>query len=234
LAILTSGGNFQHLRALRRRKAEYDEARRLSDGSDSCWSDPDGDSDNESTPELDIGPPAPEEAEVGAVVVGEEVATLQHQDSAAEHRKRVQREEQIGGVKRRGGQGGAGQAGGKKRRQRQRRASQKQTGGKWHLEGFSTSPGGTKPVDGSYAVGVVESQVWVQGTTDREAWLGVKLVPREQGECHRVDIQRKAAETGGWKQQVAGQAERERQGRVDDTGSQMGGKQWGGSCNGWH
>ena len=84
------------VRALRRRKAEYDEARRLSDGSDSCWSDPDGDSDNESAPELDIGPPAPEEAEVGAVVVGEEVATLHHQDSAAEHRERVQREEQTG------------------------------------------------------------------------------------------------------------------------------------------
>jgi hypothetical protein len=40
------------VRALRRRKAEYEEARRLSDGSDSCWSDPDGDSDNESAPEL--------------------------------------------------------------------------------------------------------------------------------------------------------------------------------------
>jgi hypothetical protein len=76
------------VRALRRRKAEYDEARRLSDGSDSCSSGPDVDSDNGAAPELDIGPPAQEEAGVGAVVVGEEVATLQHQGSAAEHRKR--------------------------------------------------------------------------------------------------------------------------------------------------
>ena len=30
--------------ALRQRRAEYDEARRLSDGSDSCWSGPDSDS----------------------------------------------------------------------------------------------------------------------------------------------------------------------------------------------
>ena len=32
--------------ALRQRKAEYDEARRLSDGSDSCWSCSDNDSGN--------------------------------------------------------------------------------------------------------------------------------------------------------------------------------------------
>ena len=53
------------VRALRRRKAEYDEARRMSHGSDSCWSDPDGDSDNESAPELDIGPPALEAGSCG-------------------------------------------------------------------------------------------------------------------------------------------------------------------------
>jgi hypothetical protein len=165
------------VRALKRRKAEYDEARRLSDGSDSCWSDSDGDSVNESTPELDIGPPALEGAVVmGAEVVEEGVATLQRRDRpAAEHRKRVQREEQAGGIKRRGGQGGTAQAGGKKRRQRQRRASQKQTGREWQLEGFSTSPGGTKPVAGCYTVGVVESQVWVQGPAGTEVWLGVKL-----------------------------------------------------------
>ena len=46
------------VRALKQRKADYDEARRLSDGSDSCWSDSDGDSGNETAPELDIGPPA--------------------------------------------------------------------------------------------------------------------------------------------------------------------------------
>ena len=53
---------------------------------------------------------------------------------------------------------------------------------------------------------------------------------REHGECHRVDIQWEAAETGGWEQQVAGQAERERQGRVHGAGSQMGGNQWHGDA----
>ena len=94
------------VRALKKRKADYDEARRLSDGGDSCWSDPDGDSDNESAPELDIGPPALEGAEVvGAEVVGEGMVTLQHQDRpATKHRKRVQREEQAGGIEPRGGE----------------------------------------------------------------------------------------------------------------------------------
>ena len=39
--------------ALKQRKADYDEARRLS-GSGSCWSDLDCGSDNERAPELDI------------------------------------------------------------------------------------------------------------------------------------------------------------------------------------
>ena len=37
-----------------RDNAQYDEARRLSDGSDSCWSHPDNDSDNETRLEVDI------------------------------------------------------------------------------------------------------------------------------------------------------------------------------------
>ena len=61
--------------------------------------------------------------------------------------------------------------------EKSRRASQKQTGGEWQLEGFSTSPGGTKPVAGKYAVGAVEPQVWVpvQGAAGTKVWLGVKL-----------------------------------------------------------
>ena len=150
-----SGLPEDEVRALRQRRADYDEARRLSEGSDSCWSDPADDSGSESAPELDTGLPALEGAEeVGAEVVGEEKVTLQHQGRAtAVARKRVQREEQPGGTKRRGGQWGEGHAGGKKRWQRQRRASQRQTGGKWHLDEFGTSPGGTKPVAGNYAVG---------------------------------------------------------------------------------
>ena len=53
------------VRALRQSRADYDEARRLSEGSDSCWSDSDGGSGSESTAELDIGLPTPEGAEVG-------------------------------------------------------------------------------------------------------------------------------------------------------------------------
>ena len=49
---------FGHLegevRALKQRKADYDEARRLSDGGDPCWNDSDGGSGNETAPELDI------------------------------------------------------------------------------------------------------------------------------------------------------------------------------------
>ena len=71
------------VRALRQNRADYDEARRLSEGSDSCWSDSDGGSGSESTPELDIGLLAPEGAEVvGAEVVGVEKVTLQHQGRA--------------------------------------------------------------------------------------------------------------------------------------------------------
>ena len=44
--------------ALRQRKAEYDEARRFPDGSDSCWSDPDSDSGSEATLEAGVRPPA--------------------------------------------------------------------------------------------------------------------------------------------------------------------------------
>ena len=51
------------------------------------------------------------------------------------------------------------------------------TEGKWYLKGFSTSrsPGGTTLVAGKYSVGVVESQVWLQGGAGTEVWLGVKL-----------------------------------------------------------
>ena len=171
-------GNLEGGVTLKQRKADYDEARRLS-GSDSCWSDSDGGSDNETAPELDIGPSTLEGAGVAVAQEGdleeEGLGSLQHQGKeTAMPRKRVQREEQAGGTKRRGGLRGAGQAGGKKRRPRQGRATQGQTVGKCYLEGFCTSPGGIKPVACKYAVGAVESQVWVQGAAGTEVRLGVK------------------------------------------------------------
>ena len=57
---------FGHLegevRASKQRKANYDETRRLHEGSDSCWIDSEGDSCNETAPELGTGPPALEDA----------------------------------------------------------------------------------------------------------------------------------------------------------------------------
>ena len=93
------------VRALRQSRTDYDEARRLSEGSDSCWSDSEDELGSEPTPELDIGLPASEGAEVvGAEVVGAEKVTLQHQGRATVvARKRVQREEQAGRTKRRSG-----------------------------------------------------------------------------------------------------------------------------------
>ena len=60
--------------ALRQRKAEYDEARRLSDGSDSCWSwsYSGGDSGSEAELEVNIEPLALEGAVVVATQGGEE------------------------------------------------------------------------------------------------------------------------------------------------------------------
>jgi len=57
--------------ALQQRKAEYDEERRLSEGSDSCWSD--ADSDTDSTAELEVAeePLAVEGAAVVATQAGE-------------------------------------------------------------------------------------------------------------------------------------------------------------------
>ena len=54
--------------ALQQSKAQYDEARRRSDGSDSCWSCSDNDSCNEVVPEVGIGPPTLEGAVVDSVV----------------------------------------------------------------------------------------------------------------------------------------------------------------------
>ena len=57
--------------ALQQRKAEYDEERRLSEGSDSCWSG--ADSDTDSAAELEVGrePPEVEGAAVVAAQGGE-------------------------------------------------------------------------------------------------------------------------------------------------------------------
>ena len=83
------------VRALRQKKAGYDEARRLSDGSDSCWSYSGSDSGNETVLELDTGSPALKGAVVvaaqGGELVGEGQGPLQPRGRAPTVlRKRVQ------------------------------------------------------------------------------------------------------------------------------------------------
>jgi hypothetical protein len=58
--------------ALQQRKAQYDEARRLSDGSDSCWSYSDSDSGSEAGLEVGTAPLALEGAVVVVTQGGEE------------------------------------------------------------------------------------------------------------------------------------------------------------------
>ena len=51
---LLSGCLDDEVEALQQHKAQYDEARRLSDGSNPCWSHPGSDSDSEAVLEVDI------------------------------------------------------------------------------------------------------------------------------------------------------------------------------------
>ena len=122
-------------------------------------------------------------------------------------RKRAEREEQCGGIKRRGHQSGTGQAGVKRRRQRQGKSAQGQAEGRWYLKGFSTSPGGTKPVAGKYTVGAVESQVWVHGAAGTEVWLGVKLAGSKGSKIGWIfsgKLQRLAGEDRIWWDRLRG------------------------------
>ena len=57
--------------ALQQRKAVYDEERRLSEGSDSCWSCSDSDSGSVAKLEVGNGPPALEDAVVVVTLGGE-------------------------------------------------------------------------------------------------------------------------------------------------------------------
>ena len=67
-----------------------------------------------------------------------------------------------------------------------------QSNGKWSMTGFSVDPGGAMQVAGSYTVKAVQTQVTLQGTAGREAWLGVDLL-RGGGVGHRLDAEVRAA-----------------------------------------
>ena len=177
--------------ALQQRKAEYDGERRLSEGSDSCWSGADSDSDSAAELEVVKEPLAVEGAAVVATQGGEleEVAQgpLQPNGRApAVLGRREQRE--AGPLHPRGlapkrlrnetmGQDGRGKQQQKGKGRGRRGTERKQQGdGKWSMPGFRVDPGGAGLVTGRYAVKAVQSQVSLQGAAGRETWLGVDLL----------------------------------------------------------
>ena len=143
---------------LQQRKAVYDEERRLSDGSDSCWSDAGSDSDSEA--ELVVGsrPPALEGAVMVAVQEGELVGLGQFKGPLqsdgklpAVLGKRMQREgnplhsRELAPKRMRDlatdreGQGKQQQRKGSKGRGGAEQGNQ--GNGKWSMPGFSVNPG---------------------------------------------------------------------------------------------
>jgi hypothetical protein len=160
-----SGSLEGEVRALKRRKADYDEARRQSDGthgSDSCWSGADSDSDSAVELEVVNEPSALK----GAAAEQGEVEPLRPRGLAPK-RLRDRTTEQDGRGKRRQRRKGGGKEGAGKKRQR---------GGKWSMPGFIVDPGGAELVAGGYTVKAVQTQVSLQGDAGRETWLGVDLL----------------------------------------------------------
>ena len=210
--------------ALQQRKAEYDEERRLSDGSDSCWSCSGSGSGSEAVPEVDIGPPTLEGAVVvaaqGRELEGGAQGPLQSDGRApAVLGKRVQMEE--GPLHPRGlapkrmrdetmskdGRGEQQQRGGG--REREGAGGRGQSNGKWSMSGFNVDPGGAVLVAGRYTVKAVQSQVTLQGTAGRETWLGVDLLrgggkTKVTGRMQSVELQRRAAGDADWLARLRG------------------------------
>ena len=212
------------VRALRRRKAVYDEARRQSDGSDSCWSDTDSDSD--SAAELEVvdessalkgaaaeqggelegaaqGPPQPDgraPAMLGRSGQGE-VEPLRPRGLAPKRlRDRTIEQDGRGKQQQRRKGGGKGEAGGKQ-----------QGGGKWSMPGFRVDPGGAELVAGRYIVKAVQTQVSLQGDAGKEIWLGVDLLrgggrERITGWMHSGELQRRTAGDADWLARLRGRA----------------------------
>ena len=75
--------------APQQRKAVYDEAQRLSEGSDSCWGNTGSDSDSTAEVEVDMGPIAREGAVVAVVQGGEEESAAVEQAGKRKRRKEL-------------------------------------------------------------------------------------------------------------------------------------------------
>ena len=160
--------------ALQQRKVVYDEARRLSDGSDSCWSYSDSDSGSEA--ELAVGsvPPALEGVVVvaaqGGEMMGEGQGPLQPDGGAPTVLgKRMQRVESSmhpwvlapkmmrGEVRGQNGQGKQQPRGGGRRQGGT--GGRRQSNDTWSMPGFSVDPGGAVLVAGRYTTKAVQAQV---------------------------------------------------------------------------
>ena len=183
------------VRALKRRKADYDEARRQSDGSDSCWSGADSDSDSAAELEVVDEPSALE----GAAAEQGVVEPLRPRGLAPKRvRDRTTEQDGRGKQQQRRKDSGKGEAGRKQQR-----------GGKWSMPGFRVDPGGAELVAGRYTVKAVQTQVSLQGDAGRETWLGVDLLRgggREKitGWMHSGELQRRAAGDAGWLARLRG------------------------------
>jgi hypothetical protein len=175
------------VRALKQRKADYDEERRQSEGSDSCWSGADSDPDSAAELEVVDEPSALEDA---AAEQGE-VEPLRP-SGLAPKRLRDKTIEQDGRGKQQQRRKGGGKKGAGKKQQ-----------SKWSMPGFRVDPGGVELVAGRYTVKAVQSQVTLQGAAGRETWLGVDLLrgggrAELTGWIHSGELQRRAAGDAGW------------------------------------
>ena len=143
---MLSGSLEIEVRALKRRKADYDEARRQSDGSDSCWSEAGSDSDSAAELEVVDEPSALE----GAAAEQGEVEPLRPR-GLAPRRLRGRTTEQEGRNEQQQRRKGGGRVGAGKEQQ-----------SKWSMPGFSVNPGSAMQVAGQYSVKTVQTQVTLQ------------------------------------------------------------------------
>ena len=185
--------------ALQQRKAEYDEAKRQSDGSDTCGGC--SDSDSGSVAELVV------ERRQGSLqpMLGKRVRRVESALHTAELApKRLRngtmgqysqgRQQKKGMDRRRGGIGRRGQG-----------------HGKWSMPGFSVDPGGGLLVAGRYTVEAIQSQVIQQGPAGKEIWLADDLRRGKGGEkviawMQRNELQRGAAGNDDWLARLPGKA----------------------------
>jgi hypothetical protein len=192
--------------AMQWKKAVYDNERRLSEGSDSCWSDSDSSSavegemdeepqvQGEATAAVDAEIVVEAAAEVGAAAVLEAAVVVEAAAVVAGRQGFLQKPQRKRGrkVERARVPGGLAPTRLRKevsrrlntgRRQKEGKGRRRGGGakggqgqGRWSMPGFRVDPGGASLVVGSYIVQAVQTQVTIKGAAGRETWLGVDLL----------------------------------------------------------